>query len=359
VKQGLAIGLIGSDSAAYQRADAVARIPGAHLVAVAAHDEVAAQKLAHVYNQRHRNSNGNSNRPPAVRCVRTPHELALDPSIDAVILHTAPVHNEALGLACIGARKHVLVQPPLAASVFACDRLVQAAAGASVQLGVSFMMRYSPAALLARELVDRGVVGAVDHVRASHGHNGVEYFGENWGSKAAGFAGGALMSGGGYMIDMVRWFLGDISETGGYGTEHVWRQPGSEDNGFVLMRTADGHVGQVHASWSEWRRYRYLVEIYGTSGYVRFGYSPLWLSYAQGEPRRRPGPPSWPRYHFFPWFQIMERLKGYQWSLTNMYEADMRSWINAITTGSKLVTSGHDGREVVRIAQSISRIGVS
>jgi hypothetical protein len=42
-----------------------------------------------------------------------------------------------------------------------------------------------------------------------------------------------------------------------------------------------------------------------------------------------------------------------------MYEADMRIWINAITTGRKLVTSGHDGREVVRIAQSISRIGVS
>lgn len=353
MKQGLAIGLIGSDSAAYQRADAVARIPGAHLVAVADFDEPAAQKLAQFCNQRHRDSN--SNRHPAVRCVRAPQELALDPSIDAVILHTEPVHNEALGLACVSARKHVLVQPPLATTVGACDRLILAAASVPVQLGVSFMMRYSPAALLARELVDRGVVGVVDHVRASHGHNGVEYFGENWGI-AAGFGGGALMSGGGYMIDQVRWFLGDISESSGYGTEHVWRQPGCEDNGFVLMRTADGNVGQVHASWSEWRRYRYRVEIYGTSGYVRFGYSPLWLSYAQGEPRPRTGLRSWPRYHFFPWFQLVERFKGYQWSLTKMYEADMRSWINAITTGSKLATSGHDGREVVRIAQSIRRI---
>lgn len=255
MNQGLAIGLIGSDSAAYQRADAVARLPGARLVAIADHDE--------------------------------------------------------------------------------------------------------PAALRARELVDRGAVGAVSHVRASHGHNGVEHFGAGWSSKAEAFGGGALMSGGGYMIDQVRWFLGEISEAGGYGTEHVWHQPGSEDNGFVLMRSADGRVGQVHASWSEWRRYRYQVEIYGTSGYVRFGYSPLWLSYAQGEPRPRHRLLSWPRYHFFPWFQVMERLKGYQWSLTNMYETDMRIWINAITTGSKLVTSGHDGREVVRIAQSISRIGVS
>jgi hypothetical protein len=53
----------------------------------------------------------------------------------------------------------------------------------------------------------------------------------------------------------------------------------------------------------------------------------------------------------------MERLKGYQWSLTNMYEADMRNWLGAITGGGKLATSGYDGREVVRIAQSISRIG--
>jgi len=351
VNQGLAIGLIGSDSAAYQRADAVAQIPGARLVAVADHDEPAAQKLVHVYNQRHRN------RKPAVRLVRAPEELAQDPSIDAVILHTEPVHNEALGLACISAHKHVLVQPPLATTVDACDRLIHAAASASVHLGVSFMMRYSPAARLARELVNRGVIGEVSHVRASHGHNGVEHFGEGWGSKAVAFGGGALMSGGGYMIDQARWFLGEISESAGYGTEHVWRQPGSEDNGFVLMRTADGHVGQVHASWSEWRRYRYQVEIYGTSGYVRFGYSPLWLSYAQGEPRSRPSLRSLPRYHFFPGFQLMERLKGYQWSLTNMYAADMRNWLGAISGSGKLATCGQDGREVVRIAQSIKRSG--
>ena len=61
MKNDLAIGLVGSDSAAYQRADAVARIPGAHLAAVADHDEAAAQKLAQVYNQRNSNSKGNSN----------------------------------------------------------------------------------------------------------------------------------------------------------------------------------------------------------------------------------------------------------------------------------------------------------
>ena len=55
----------------------------------------------------------------------------------------------------------------------------------------------------------------------------------------------------------------------------------------------------------------------------------------------------------------MERLKGYQWSLTNMYEADMRTWLSAITGGGRLATSGHDGREVVRIAQSIRRTGDS
>jgi predicted dehydrogenase len=160
-----------------------------------------------------------------------------------------------------------------------------------------------------------------------------------------------LMDGGNHLIDMVRWFMGDVSEIVGFATESVWRQHGCEDNGFLLMRTADGRVGQVQASWSEWRGYRYSVDVYGTDGYVRFGYSPLWLVHATGKRGERMNV----RRHIFPGFQLIERLRGWQWSVAKMQEADLRDWIEAAASGSEAPASSRDGLEAVRAAQAVAR----
>ena len=59
---------------------------------------------------------------------------------------------------------------------------------------------------------------------------------------------------------------------------------------------------------------------------------------------------------FFPGFQIMERLRGWQWSLGNAQEADVRDWIAAAVAGSEAPASGRDGLEAVRAAQIVKRL---
>ncbi len=81
--------------------------------------------------------------------------------VDAVdITATLPVHHTA-GLACLEAGKHALIQKPLAVTVEAGRRLVEAAERRGLTLGVTENVRYAESARLARWLIDRGELGRI------------------------------------------------------------------------------------------------------------------------------------------------------------------------------------------------------
>jgi len=335
----LRIGLVGAGMIGRLRARALEKIPGVRLVAVADQDEARARGLA-----------GDRD----VRVVADGTTFSHDPDIDAVIVSVPPAGHELVGISCLQAGKHVLCEKPLAASVAACEALIQAAAAGGACLATGFTLRHTPAARLARGLIDKGGIGEVDHVRAYHGHPGGKDFGPGWIVDVSATGGGTLMDNGIHMIDLARWFLGgDVKAMTGYATHHVWKLPGCEDNGFVLMRNEKCRVALVHSSWSEWQGYGYRVEVYGTRGAVRFGYSPLWLVHTQGEP----GGVMKTKRHYFPKYQIIERLKGWEWSLVETLVADLEDWIGAIRTGGTPSASGKDGLEAVRIAQGMELLG--
>lgn len=335
----LRIGLAGAGMIGRFRARALEKIPAVELVAVADPDETRARALI-----------GGRD----LRVVADGTAFARDPEIDAVVVSVPPIGHESIGVACLRAGKHVLCEKPLAASVAACEALVDAAEAGGACLATGFTLRHTPAARLARHLVDAGAIGEVDHVRAYHGHAGGDDFGPGWIVDQSVSGGGTLMDNGIHMIDLARWFLGgDVKAMTGFATHHVWQQPGCEDNGFVLMRNEKNRVASVQSSWSEWHGYGYRVEVYGTRGGVRFGYAPLWLVHTQGQP----GGGMKTRRHFFPRYQVIERVKGWEWSLVETLVADLEDWIAAILTGGTPSASGDDGLEAVRIAQGVERLG--
>jgi predicted dehydrogenase len=335
----LRIGLAGAGMIGRFRVRALEKIPGAELVAVADPDETLARRLI-----------GSRD----LRLVSDGAAFADDAGVDAVIVSTPPAAHESIGVACLQAGKHVLCEKPLAMSVTACEALVHAAEAGGARLATGFTLRHTPAARLARQLVDSGSIGDVDHVRAYHGHAGGNDFGPGWIVDEAVSGGGTLMDNGIHMIDLARWFLGgNVRAMTGYATGHVWQKPGCEDNGFVLMRNEKDRIASVHSSWSEWRGYGYRVEIYGTRGAVRFGYAPLWLAHTSGKPGGRMKT----RRHFFPRYQVIERLKGWEWSLVETLVADLEDWIAAIRSGGIPSAGGEDGLAAVRIAHGVERLG--
>jgi predicted dehydrogenase len=64
-----------------------------------------------------------------------------------------------------------------------------------------------------------------------------------------------------HLIDLARWFLGDLSSAQGFAHTFYWDMP-VEDNGFMLLRTQKQQVAFLHVSCTEWKN-TFSFEIYG------------------------------------------------------------------------------------------------
>ena len=340
-KEPLRVGIIGAGMIGQLRARAIANVPELRLAAVADIRPDCCRAVAKLGD--------------AVAVFSDPAVLARNPGVDAVILATPPASHEPLGLMCLDARKHVLCEKPLAINPAACESLVQAADRAGVTLATGFNLRYTRAALLARRLLDDGAIGDLDHIRAFHGHPGGAEFTHSWICDSSVTGGGSLMDNGIHLIDLTRWFLGDVQVVTGFATHHVLQNPGCEDNGFLLLKNSQGRVATLHASWTEWRGYQYRLEIYGTEGFLRFGYPPMYLIHG----RRGAGGKVKVRRHLFSVYQIAERIRGWEWGLVETLTRDLEAWARAIAAGQPVPISGLDGLEAVRIAHSAQRCGGS
>lgn len=85
--------------------------------------------------------------------------LVNDPEIDVVDITTPNAMHVDMALAAIEAGKHVYCEKPLTVTVEDARRLVAAAEARGVKTMVAFNNIKTPAALLARQLIERGDIG--------------------------------------------------------------------------------------------------------------------------------------------------------------------------------------------------------
>jgi len=167
-------------------------------------------------------------------------------------------------LAAIEAGKHVLVEKPAARNPAELEPVIAAAERHAVKVHVGFNHRYHRAFRKARELFDAGVLGELMYVRARYGHGGRIGYDKEWRSDPGLSGGGELIDQGPHLIDLSRWFLGEFTEVEGFAHTYYWDMP-VDDNGFMMLKTAQGQVAFLHASCTEWKNL-FSMEIYGRHG---------------------------------------------------------------------------------------------
>ncbi|MDY3555899.1 Gfo/Idh/MocA family oxidoreductase [Gemmata sp. JC717] len=192
------------------------------------------------------------------------HELVTRTDLDAVVVATINDSLAPITLAAVQAGKHVLVEKPAARSADELRPVESAAQKAGVTVRVGFNHRFHPALLKARELVDAGAVGPLMFARGRYGHGGRVGYDREWRANPALAGGGELLDQGVHLIDLTRWFLGDVSSVSGFAGTFFWDMP-VEDNGFLCTHHTGGPVGWLHASCSEWKNL-FCLEIYGKTG---------------------------------------------------------------------------------------------
>jgi predicted dehydrogenase len=335
------LGLIGCGQAGSLRAAAIARLPDFVLVAVNDADAARARALSAKYGA------------VAYSDWRT---LVERNDVDALIVSTPPsIHAEI----CIGAlanRKHVLCEKPLAPSPADCKDILKAVKRSNCLLATGFNYRFYPAVTKAREILDAGLIGDLDHIRSYAGHPGGSEFTHPWVHDVKVMGGGALFDNGIHIIDLTRYFLGEVAEVKGYATNSIWGFPGCEDNGFALLKSPTGKIASLQASWSEWRGYRFWIEVYGTQGCVRASYPPMLTQMVRidersGRTRRK--------IYLFPKLQVIERLRSYRWTGLQSFMMELIAFARTIAGEKTRLALGRDGAKAVEIAHAVAQNGGS
>jgi predicted dehydrogenase len=285
-----------------------------------------------------------------VRTAASIDELVDSKEIDAVIVSTPPnVHRQHCEQV-LQSGKHVLCEKPLASTVEDCRHIIETARQQGCTLATGFNYRFYPAVSKARELIRAGRIGDVTYVKSYTGHPGGPEFTHPWVHDPTVMGGGALMDNGIHAADLTLHFLGEAVESFGFGTEQVWQFPGSEDNGMVLMRSREGRLGMLHASWTEWRGYRFYVDIFGTEGSVRLWYPPM-LTILHERPLKS-AKRGRRNIFWFPTFQIQERLRSYRWTIVQSFIAEHLDLMERIAGRVGVGATGDDGLRAVELANS-------
>lgn len=238
------VGIVGCGLIGQKRAKALA---GAKLVAVA--DKVIER------------ANALSRTSASITPYADWNDLIENTDVEIVVVATTNDLLAPITLGAVQAGKHVLVEKPAARNAAELEPLIAAAEATGVQVRVGFNHRYHPALLKCRDIINSGVVGPLMFIRGRYGHGGRIGYDREWRSNPKIAGGGELLDQGVHLIDLARWFMGDFPSVEGYAHTYFWDMP-VEDNGFMLLRTADQRAAQLHVSCTEWKNL-FSLEIYG------------------------------------------------------------------------------------------------
>ena len=184
--------------------------------------------------------------------------------IDLVIIATT--HDMLARIATEAARfgKHVLIEKPGARRADELEPVIHAAAQTGALVRVGFNHRYHRTFQKAREIFESGELGPMMFVRGRYGHGGRPGYESEWRADPEKSGGGEAMDQAVHLVDLSRWFLGDIASVRGSARTYFWDMP-VEDNAFLLLESTEGQTAFLHASWTEWKNI-FSFEIYGKYG---------------------------------------------------------------------------------------------
>ena len=332
------VGLIGSGFVSAIHYEALRQVAGAQVIAVASPSPGHAERFA------------------AERSIPhhfTDYRAVLDlKDVDLVVLGLPnDLHCEATCLAA-EARKHVVVEKPMAPSLAECDRMIAACQRAGTLLGYAEELCFTPKYVRLKQLIDEGALGKVHLVKQSEKHDGPH---TAWFYDTRRSGGGVTFDMGCHAIEFFRWLLGDSSSGAKAAITSVYAQMGTyvhsdktdgDDEAILLLTFAGGAVGLAEESWTKPGGMDDRAEVFGSAGqayadllhgnalraFSRHGYA-----YAVEKAGATAG---WS-------FPIYEEIWNYG------FPQEMEHFVDCVRRATPPREDGHDGRAVVEAIHAL------
>jgi UDP-N-acetyl-2-amino-2-deoxyglucuronate dehydrogenase len=202
-------------------------------------------------------------------CLFVPsfEDVCAHPEVDFVDVSTLPDLRLPLIEACARARKHVLVEKPMAIDLATACGILRTAGDGGIQVGVVSQHRFDDAVQFVKRALEQGRLGRILEADAYvKWWRSAEYYARPGKGTWTTEGGGALMNQAIHQIDLLLWLAGGVSEVFGQwqiGAAHAIE---SEDVVNAVLRYRSGAMGVVQAATAFWPGYPERVEIHGTKG---------------------------------------------------------------------------------------------
>jgi UDP-N-acetyl-2-amino-2-deoxyglucuronate dehydrogenase len=257
VSENFRIALVGCGRISKNHFDAIARVYGLELVAVA--DVVQSRAEAA----------GSMNGVPAFTSLA---EMLATVQCDIVTIATPSGLHPVHGIEAARAGKHVVSEKPMAISLSGADTLIDACAEAGVSLFVVKQNRLNPAIQLVKRAVQKGRFGRIHSANCTvRWARPQEYYAQAPWRGTWAMDGGAFMNQASHYVDLIQWLAGPVESVVAM-TATQERKIEAEDSGAAVLRFQNGAIGVLDVTMLTYpRNLEGSLTILGDRGSVKIG----------------------------------------------------------------------------------------
>jgi myo-inositol 2-dehydrogenase/D-chiro-inositol 1-dehydrogenase len=241
-------------------AQSIASNPSAELVSIAAPSENSRAEAAKLY--------------PDATIYSTPETMIDAGDFDIIDIVTPSNTHRQIACRAMEAKKHVLLEKPMAICLDDCRAIVDSAAKNKVRLAVGHELRLSSQWGAVKSIIDQGTIGKPQYVLVELlrkpyrlGASGWRYDAERVGSW--------VLEEPIHFFDLARWYLsssGNPVELYAYGNSIDPSRPNLFDNFSSMFRYADGSYAVVSQTLAAFEHHQ-TVKVSGTQGAIWAGWS--------------------------------------------------------------------------------------
>jgi len=197
-------------------------------------------------------------------------DLLKDPEVDAVLI-SLPTH---LHLKCAQqaaeAKKDIFLEKPIAVTTIEAKEIISVAQKNSVKLMLGYPLRFNKAFGKIKDDLENGLIGDVENAHATYISSGPFFHRAegyspvpvpDWWFNTQYTGGGVLIDLGCHVINLMRWFFGEIVDIKAY-FGHRFKMD-FEDSAMCLAKFSSGSVAVINVGWFS-QQYVLRIDLLGS-----------------------------------------------------------------------------------------------
>ncbi|CAN5597055.1 Gfo/Idh/MocA family oxidoreductase [soil metagenome] len=254
--------------------------------------------------------------------------LAEKAEFDAVIIATPPNSHPEIAEFFMNRGKHVLCEKPLCLSVAEARAMIETAEKTGVVFTMATKFRYCEDVVKAKAILASGVLGEI--VQFENAFTAKVDMSKRWNSKKEISGGGVLIDNGTHSVDIIRYFLGAITDVLALETSGT-QNLSVDENVKLLAKTENGIAASVDLTWGINKELPNFISIYGRDGTLHIGW--------RESKYKLNSSPDWTVF-------------GTGYDKVQAFRSKLENFRNAIVSGEELLTKPEDALASVEVIEA-------